>query len=182
MYGTISKFAGTKYRVVTCSIGGRYDPLTSTRRLDEVREVWSDHRNVVLDLEKGYLTDHDEGYWIAHLEHWIDLRYYDALYIPPREDTHYEHQMLSRIGHALARSRAVDVFEYRTISATPEWRPNLFVEIDYPAKVEALKKFSSQQGKPYFSEPVLNALHSDVTSLKRGIEKVEMYKVVSCYV
>lgn len=182
MFGTILKYPETQFDVLCLSIGGQYDPSSSPQRHKEIRDFWkaSGCSNVKLFFMEGFLGQNDEGRWIAEIEKAFSFWAYQAIFIPPHEDAHFEHRLVSQIGQALTRKGNLGLFEYRTVSTLAPWCPNFFVDItdQYQSKINHLHHISSQAKKPYFEKEVLNALHSDIGSLKRGVAKVEMYRVL----
>lgn len=182
MFGTIAKYSATQFDILCCSIGGRYDPSSSLERYKEVGLFWesSGCKNIRLFFFKYFLSLSDEGWWVREIEREFSLASYQALCIPPVADTHFEHRLVNQIGQALVRKDPVALLEYRTVSTTGQWCPNLYVNIEreYDLKIQHLQQISTQSGKVYFKEPVLNALHSDIGNLKRGVAKVEMYRMV----
>lgn len=183
MFGTILKYPQTRFEVLCCSIGGRYDTSSSSLRHGEIRSFWEESgcKNVNLIFLEGFLTNKDEGAWIRSIEDQFPIFIYDAICVPPSTDTHFEHRLVNQIGRALVRGESSALLEYRTVSAGESWTPNFYVDIqdEYERKVAHLQSIGTQSGKVYFSEPVLSALNSDVASLKRGTKKVEMYRLLS---
>lgn len=182
MFGTIVKFSSTQFDVLCLSIGGRYDPSSSLKRHEEIRSFWksSGCENVNLFFLSDFLTSESEGWWVSQIEKKFPLWVYDSLCVPPAADTHFEHRLVNQVGQALVRNAPLGLLEYRTVSTTGSWCPNLYVNIEreYEQKLQHLQRISTQREKVYFGEKVLNALHSDVASLRRGVEKVEMYRVL----
>ena len=107
---------------------------------------------------------------------------YQCICLPPLLDTHYEHRIVHGIGMALTRSTPISVIEYRSISALDSWVPNMFVDVTNFAdeKVKRLRLFISQD-KLYFKPDYMRAFHSHVHSIRRHIELVEQFRVVSLY-
>lgn len=194
MFGTIAKQEHIDFDVFTCSIGGRWDENSSEARLQESMLFWNKSAlgNVSLrdSFIKGlpitaasrpFVTDRDEGQWVFDLEFLLDIKSYDMIFTPPIQDTHFEHALLARVGRALIRKNPISLYEYKTISALPEWQPNYFVSLSYSLydkKVTLLAEFASQYGKPYFAEEFLDSLHTNTLCLKQGIRRCEQYRQI----
>lgn len=185
MFGTVAKYPEVEFSIACCSTGGIWDTSSSVTRYREILDFWkkSGRENVKVSLLYSNISEIDEGGWVYKIESEFDFCTFDALFVPPTLDIHFEHTKIGRIGRALIRKKPLALLEYRTISTLPEWTPNFFVDIEetYEEKVKLLQSIGTQAGKVYFSEPVLNALHSDVLCLKQGVRKVEMYRILSCY-
>ena len=90
---------------------------------------------------------------------------------------------MAGFGKALIRQRPITLIQYKTPSTNQTWVPNLFVDIEeeYDIKVNALRKFESQQHRYYFREDVLRSFHSDFQSAKRAKHYVEQFKILDLY-
>ena len=181
MLGSINKYKNTVFDIFCMSMGGDFDQSTSQNRWDENKTVWKTFGNVSLKFSSSsFIKDHDEDYWVNKIETQILAKdEYDCIFIPTYIDSHFEHKIVNNIAPALARNKPLSIIEYRTPSTLDDWTPNLFSEIThyYLTKVGLLKLFESQKNKWYFKEDVLLSFHSNYPCHKRGLEKVESFKI-----
>lgn len=182
MAGTILGHKDTLFTSVVFSTGSENDPVTDESRWAECREYWCGKKNLELAFMSQFLGDHTEEEWINIIEKHFTLDSYDALFIPPVLDTHYEHRFVHGIGMALTRSKSFSVLEYKSASALDTWIPNLFVPVEEVAKekVELLAKFESQQ-KRYLKPDYMKAYHSHINSMKKGYNEVEQFRAITVY-
>jgi LmbE family N-acetylglucosaminyl deacetylase len=169
-----------KADIFTFSIGGEFDETTTQERLDEVDAFWDIDADCQWSGQK-YVKDWTEGKWISHIESRYDMGAFSAIYTPPISDTHFEHAFVARVGRALIRDRAISLFEYKTISASPEWTPNYFVGLSRNVlieKRERLAKFASQGRKSAFDSEVVDALHQHVLCARQGKPIVEQFRMI----
>ena len=124
-----------------------------------------------------------EEEWINFIEEKLSPNL-DALVLPNECDSHFEHRLVAGFGKALIRQRAITLIQYKTPSTDQTWVPNLFVDIEeeYDFKLEALKKFKSQQHRYYFRDDVLRSFHSNFQSAKKGKHYVEQFKILDLYI
>jgi len=185
MAGTILKFQDTTFDVLCLTSGGDFDPSTKLNRHTEVESSWkvSGARNVYLHYSPYQmlkLLGHDG--WINYIEtNFTNKKKYDCIMIPTEDDSHFEHQTISNFGYALIREKSVSIVEYYSPSTLERWIPNLFVGITevYVNKMKMLKEFKSQQHRLYFNENVLDEFHSHYQQSKRGISKVEKFRLIT---
>ena len=195
MSGTIFKYKGTRFDVLTLTKGGAkgYDSTNNIDRRDEVSEFWKKATSIgatnvdVIFSNVDYFEDKDgDAGWVNYLDRFVDIKlddnqthYYDCLFVPSFEDSMYEHQFVNNLGFALIRNSPISLVEYGTVSATNEWSPNLFVDVMdvFEEKEMCLDSFVSQKKKSYFNDWVRAKMHSNYQCSKRGVSIVESYKI-----
>jgi LmbE family N-acetylglucosaminyl deacetylase len=185
MMGTILKYSDTMFTCLQLCQGGDMDETTGKNRLFEVENVWEEAEcsNVnLLFTEVKYMRDMREDAWINFIERKLSPSL-DAIVLPNEHDSHFEHRLVAGFGKALIRSSPITLIQYKSPSTDQTWVPNLFVDIEeeYDIKLEALKKFESQQDRYYFREDVIRSFHSDCQSAKKGKHYIEQFKVLDLY-
>ena len=185
MMGTILKYSDTMFTCLQLCQGGDMDETTGKNRLFEVENVWEEAGcfNVnLLFTEVKYMRDMREDEWINFIERKLSPSL-DAIVLPNEHDSHFEHRLVAGFGKALIRSSPITLIQYKSPSTDQTWVPNLFVDIEeeYDIKLEALKKFESQQDRYYFREDVIRSFHSDCQSAKKGKHYIEQFKVLDLY-
>ena len=186
MMGTILKYSDTMFTCLQLCQGGDLDETTGKNRLFEVENVWEEAEcsNVnLLFTEVKYMRDMREDEWINFIERKLSPSL-DAIVLPNEHDSHFEHRLVAGFGKALIRSSPITLIQYKSPSTDQTWVPNLFVDIEeeYDIKLEALKKFESQQHRYYFREDVIRSFHSDCQSAKKGKHYIEQFKVLDLYI
>tara|TARA_A100000172_G_C3004797_1_gene97584 strand:+ start:105 stop:731 length:627 start_codon:yes stop_codon:yes gene_type:complete len=181
MLGSISKYNHTFFDVFCMSKGGDFDKSTCEERWGENLKVWNTFNNVSLSFSDSvFIKDNSEDYWVYKIEtKFLNEIKYDCIFIPTSTDSHFEHKIVNNLGPALARNKPLSIIEYRTPSTLDEWTPNFFSDITnvYDQKLNLLKLFESQKNKWYFKDDVLLSFHSNYPCHKRGLEKVESFKI-----
>ena len=185
MMGTILKYSDTTFTCLQLCQGGDMDETTGRNRLFEVQNVWEEAEcsNVnLLFTEVKYMRDMREEEWINFIEEKLSPSL-NAIVLPNEYDSHFEHRFVAGFGKALIRQRPITLIQYKTPSTNQTWVPNLFVDIEeeYDIKMNALRKFESQQHRYYFREDVLRSFHSDFQSAKRAKHYVEQFKILDLY-
>ncbi len=182
MAGTILKCKHTRFQSVVFSTGSMNDPVTDEARWEECRQYWKGVMHVHQEFLAVLLNKYSEEEWINFLEKTFNLSLYDAIFLPSNQDTHYEHRFVHGIGMALTRSTPISIIEYKSPSTLDSWVPNMFVEIgeSADAKVSKLAKFRSQQ-KLYLQPDYMQAFHSHVNSMKKGVTLTEQFRIVTLY-
>ena len=185
MMGTILKYSDTMFTCLQLCQGGDMDETTGKNRLFEVENVWEEAECSNVNLfftEVKYMRDMREDEWINFIERKLSPSL-DAIVLPNEHDSHFEHRLVAGFGKALIRQRPITLIQYKTPSTDQTWVPNLFVDIEeeYDIKLEALKKFESQQHRYYFREDVIRSFHSDCQSAKKGKHYIEQFKVLDLY-
>ena len=185
MMGTILKYSDTMFTCLQLCQGGDMDETTGRNRLFEVQNVWEEAEcsNVnLLFTEVKYMRDMREDEWINFIEEKLSPSL-NAIVLPNEYDSHFEHRFVAGFGKALIRQRPITLIQYKTPSTNQTWVPNLFVDIEeeYDIKMNALRKFESQQHRYYFREDVLRSFHSDFQSAKRAKHYVEQFKILDLY-
>ena len=105
MSGTILGCTDTIFDIICLSNGGDCDTTTGTSRLDEVKNFWSGVDNVNLHFSDcNFLREKKEEEWV----NWIETKFlkeisYDCIFTTSAIDSHFEHQLINRLGPALTR-------------------------------------------------------------------------------
>jgi N-acetylglucosamine malate deacetylase 1 len=185
MMGTILKHTDTHFNIVCLSSGGNFDNTTGQYRLQEIQNVWAKQPNVTLHFTKLKLIrelSHDA--WVNFIETlFTNKEEYDCLFIPTKEDSHFEHKIVNELAFPLTRIKGISILEYRTPSTLDSWSPNTFINITkyFTKKYNKLILFESQKDKWYFQLPQLKSFHSNFQSYKKGIKYVEQFKTIQLY-
>ncbi len=178
MAGAILRFKDTRFDILEMI------PANKARYL-EARRFWDSTPNCNLMFsELNFEYGIREREWIKYLGEFLDLDKYSAIFIPPLEDTHFEHRLSHQIGVALMRATTASAIEYRTPSALNTWSPNMFVDVSstYEEKARRLAIFESQRHCTYFSASCIESFHHNYQCMRRGLHLVESFRMVSLYV
>ena len=110
--------------------------------------------------------------------------HFNVVVTAAQEDSHFEHRMVNNLGPALCRRNPLTLVEYRTPSTLNHWVPNHFValsEYELDTKKTVLSHFISQQHAPYFSADCIDSFHHNFLCSKKGMPRVESYRIVESY-
>ena len=192
MSGTILKCRDTIFDIVCLSNGGDCDDTSGISRLDEVKGFWNStlgNTNVNLFFSNNkFIRERKEEEWV----NWIETKFlkntsYDCIFTPSNIDSHFEHQLINRLGPALIRGiwpnrkdlGAPSLIEYKSPSTLDEWNPTFLVDINdvYPTKKQMLISFVSQLHHNYFDNDVLDSFHTNYQCFKKGTKTVEQFKI-----
>jgi len=183
MSGTVKKYKDTKFEILVMSLGTKTD--SNDGRWAEVNKFWAGWKpEAVVSLVQGLTFDFSPpSEWTSFMDNFF--KGFDAVFGPTHEDTHYEHKLANEIMWSFARARPMSVIEYRCISTTHAWQPNMFVPLtahDIGVKrVELCEAFESQLDSPYFTAEAIAMFHRDFLSYKKGLEYVEQFRIVDHY-
>ena len=185
MAGVFSKCYDTNFTVIVMSDGGDFDKTTtSTNRRYENERIWTMFDNVDgIVYDQYFVKDQFEDEMVNIIEKH-HIKNYDTIVTTPQEDSHFEHRMINNLGPALCRRTPTSLVEYRTPSTLNHWIPNHFVSLSpevYSKKKLALKRFKSQQDAPYFNKECINSFHHNFLCNKKGLSKVESYRIVESF-
>jgi LmbE family N-acetylglucosaminyl deacetylase len=185
MLGSILKFKNTIFDIITTSVGGNFDSSTGSTRKKECLNVVKSLSNVnsyFLD-EVDYIKNITEDNFIQLVESKYDMKTYDAILIPPEEDTHQDHKKISVIGKSLTRKLKCTMIDYKTPHTLDHWIPNMFVDVSnhFDEKVKRLQEFKTQLHQSYFHDESLNHFHSDYQCCMRGLVQVESFRIIRSY-
>jgi LmbE family N-acetylglucosaminyl deacetylase len=205
MLGSMCKYKDTKFDIVVLSKGGDFDESSDESRHSECRSVWENIDNIDGSfLNHNFIKDIDEDNLVNQIESKYKIDDYDCIFIPPKEDSHFEHRKISSVSYALVRRSKCGLINYRTPSTLDNWTPNLFVDLDFRElrdkkdghpdgthllfqafiwyiKLNKMKLFSSQQDKSYFTEESITSFHSNYQCSSRGMQWVESFKMIRGY-
>lgn len=185
MAGTILRFDSTTFDVLCLTAGGDFDPSTLINRHVEVNLAWktSGATNVnMLFSPYRMLKEMGPDGWINYIENsFINKNSYDCIMTTTESDSHFEHRIVAGFGPALIREKPISIVEYYSPSTLETWIPNIYVGITgvYEKKLKMLKEFSSQQHRLYFNDNVLDEFHTHYQQAKRGINKVEKFRLIT---
>lgn len=179
--GTVLKYDSTQFIIVTVSLGGDFD-LASQERKKEVDLFWKDVPNVHggdCILVSSHIKDSHEDALIHRIERRLKGIAFDSVMIPPKDDYHFEHATIHRVGRSLARHQKISMIEYNTPSADHKWCPNVYVDITsvYPLKRQRLAAFKTQDYRKYFSDRSIDSFHTNYFCDKREIGLHECFYV-----
>ena len=183
MLGSVLIHKDTHFDVFCLSAGGDFDKTTSSQRWLENGKIWSQIKNGDITFsDVRFLKEKGQDGWINYIEaNFINKNNYDCIFIPTKDDSHFEHQIVNNLGAPLTRNKKISIVEYRTPSTLDSWSPNMFVEIDensYDRKIKLLEYFETQRDRWYFKNEVLSSFHANYPSHKRGMQKVECYRIL----
>ena len=185
MMGSILKFTDTHFDIVCLSSGGDFDNTTGPSRLEEMKNVWQNQPNITLHFTNYKLIkeiSHDG--WVNYIENVFTKKdQYDCLFVPTKEDSHFEHKEVNELAFPLTRIKGISILEYRTPSTLDIWSPNTFTDITeyFDEKYKNLMLFNSQNDRWYFQKDLLKSFHSNFQSYKKGIKYVEQFKTIQLY-
>jgi LmbE family N-acetylglucosaminyl deacetylase len=197
MLGSMIKFKNTQFDIIVVSQGGDFDNTSSVNRHVECTSIWELYSNIsgrFLDIK--YVKDVGEDELINKIESLVDMAQYDAIFVPPAEDAHFEHRFINTISDALVRRKQCGIIDYKTPSTLEKWEPNFFVDLDIEVrrsdvktpynvvwykKLSGLKQFISQQDKSFFDDDVLSDFHKVYQCSLRGLSHVESFKLTKGY-
>tara|TARA_Y100000310_G_scaffold319141_1_gene374062 strand:- start:393 stop:1085 length:693 start_codon:yes stop_codon:yes gene_type:complete len=206
MLGSIMKFKDTQFDLVVLSGGGDFDESYNKNRMGECKKVWKDIDNLNGSFisNKKFVKNTDEDEWVNLIEESYDIPSYGCIFVPPTEDAHFEHSLVSGLVNPLTRRIKCGIIEYKTPSFLSSWNPNFFVDLmiienrnkedNHPPdtsilfkaciwyiKLNKLNLFESQQNKSYFKKNSVESFHSDYQCSVRGINNVESFKIIKGY-
>lgn len=188
MLGTILKYTDTKFSLLQLAQGGDCDDTTGEHRLLEVENVWkvAGCNNLkIINTPYKFIKDIPEENWIQLIETILKNSdtSFDAIFLPNETDSHFEHRYVAGFGSALIRNSKISLIQYYTPSTQDAWQSNLYVDIEsfYNKKLDALKMFTSQQHRYYFTKDVIRAFHSDFQCSKKKIHYIEKYKILNLF-
>lgn len=176
--GTILRCEDTHFISVICSIGSRGDSTSDYNRFKECKQFWEGTSNISIKLVGNFITDQTISELITSIED-IFGDDFEGILMPTAIDSHQEHQIINKVGLALARARKISVLEYRSPSTIDSWYPNLFVDIKETEeeKISRMKTIVSQN-KMYTGKEYLKASHIHLPSYKKNYRPVEQFKIL----
>jgi LmbE family N-acetylglucosaminyl deacetylase len=183
--GTVMAHQDTHFDILNMTKGGDFDITTfNDNRLKEVENFWANVPNVkVYFTDAVHMKSKQEDEWVNYVETNFNIDSYDAVISPNQLDSHFEHRQTSRIVVAICRVAKVGIVEYSSPSTLVDWIPNYFIDISkqYNTKLEMLNNFVSQGKRSYFQKNQIQGYHTNFQASKRGLEIVEMFKIIQMY-
>ena len=178
--GTLLKYGEPK-RTVTyvASLGTRGDPSATPIRAAESRKALE-----ILDAaecrhrDKVGLVPDDYAEVVADLEGLLRAHKIDLILTLGPKDSHQEHRLLFETVVTAARHHCATILTYAIPSNTPEFCPNLFVDVSsqYEAKLAALRCHDTQRHKHYMSQDFIRSFHSRTYARLHGKDCVEAFE------
>ena len=189
MLGTILNHRSTVFHILTMTICGAkgFDDSYKLDRVSEVKALWKEanYPNHVMFLRTpcDWFEDKTESGWIHYLDRHVGSMDYDAIFLPPQQDSMFEHRYVNSFGSVLTRSKPISLIEYHSTSTLNTWQPNFYVDITrkYKEKAKLLENFKSQVGKPYFQPDVMESKCINYQCRKKGLKYVESYNIVELF-
>lgn len=184
MTGTILKYPDTTFDLLCLTCGGDFDSTTNESRLNEMTDFWkkSECKNVILHFSPyRMLKQIGIDAWINFIEvGFVNVFNYDAIFVPPYLDSHFEHGIVSPFAFALTRNKPISVVEYCSPSVLETWIPTMYVDVSdtVAKKLMLMDAFRSQIDKSYFSRESREYFHFHYPVAKRGLPRVERYRVL----
>lgn len=177
---TVLKNSDVEYTILLLSSGGDNDITTSRDRIGESIAFWKKIPNASLivcdEIRTIGLTE--EWKIVSIIDDVLENDDYSAVYVPPLNDNHFEHRIVSECARASLRGKRISLIEYYTPSTRSIWTPNYFVDVtnEFETKYRLLQSFESQLHRNYFDRYNIEIFHEDYFCRLRGIEKVEKYR------
>jgi len=187
MMGTVLKYTDTCFNILCLSQGGDFDTTTSNNRIQEVKNSWGSTPNVDLFFSTNkHVKDLNHDAWVNFIENTFiasSKKEYDCLFVPTKEDSHFEHKIVNELASPLTRIKDISILEYRTPSTLDSWVPNTFVDITnyFDTKYSNLMKFETQKDRWYFKKDLQKSFHSNFQSYKKGIKYTEKFRLTQLY-
>ena len=174
------KVSGSKIHAYIASLGSVGDPTSGLTRYNESAEALSALPLDTLSARQVVgLSTVDFNQTLTDLHQIISKIRPDLILTLSPHDTHQEHRLIYEITIGAARRSNSSILCYSILSNTPEFRPNLFVDISpyFEAKKKALKCHFTQREKYYMSEEYLTIFHADKYASLHGIKFCESYEI-----
>ena len=184
--GTVKKYFDTKFHIFNFSSGGKFSSAKqASERISEVKSFWSEFENVRMNFfNNKFIRDIETDEYILKLDKIFSNKFYNFILIPPSHDTHQDHRKINEVANSIVRSSNIGLIEYMTPSTKVNWSSNFFVdisnEVDFKKKL-LFSSFKTQSKKPYFTDEVFNAFHSNFQASKRKILQVESFRILNMY-
>lgn len=185
MSGLISKYPDTKFWVLCLTVGTSTDSTSYSTRIDEAKKFWSgftDKFDTIVTFIGPLFNSFENASaaeWMTLLDKKINDIKPDAIIGPSSVDSHQEHKFTNDLMSGLVRNKPISLIEYKSPSTLHNWVPNYFVSVDnfFILKCKLLQAFDSQMDSLYFNEKCLESFHTDYSLLKRGVDKIEQFKI-----
>ncbi len=180
--GTLLKLnSGVEIHAFIGSLGSAGDSSSGMSRIEESRRAFQ-----CVDLksfnyrEQAGITANDFGPLLEQMTSVLDAANPDLIMTQGPKDTHQEHRIIWEVCMAAARRTQASIYHYAVASNTPDFTPNVFVDISeqYEAKKRALAEHKSQSGKEYMSDAHLDIFHGTTYASLHGIRCSEAFELV----
>jgi LmbE family N-acetylglucosaminyl deacetylase len=110
----------------------------------------------------------------------LDRAQPDVILTQGPKDTHQEHRVIWEVTMAAARRTRASILHYAVASNTPDFTPNVFVDISeqFETKRAALAKHKTQAGKEYMGDSHLAIFHGHTYASLHGIRCSEAFELM----
>lgn len=166
------------------STGSSGDPSSGEGRIAESRAALSCLELASFDYRpsKG-ITYNDFETLLVQLTAVLERAQPRLILTQGPKDTHQEHRIIWDVCLAAARRVPASILQYAVVSNTPDFTPNVFVDIaeTYARKKRALAEHKSQAGKRYMSDAHLDIFHANTYASLHGFPCSEAYELVRAF-
>lgn len=166
------------------SRGSAGDPSSGESRIEESRTALSCLELASFDYraENG-ITYNDFQELLVQLTDVLERARPQVILTQGPKDTHQEHRIIWDVCLAAARRVPASILQYAVVSNTPDFTPNVFVDISstYAAKKRALNEHKSQRGKLYMTDAHLDIFHGNTYASLHGFPCSEAYELVRAF-
>ena len=162
------------------SLGSAGDPSSGMARIDESRAAFACRELTGFDFRnQAGITQNDFVPLLDQLTRVLDEARPDVILTQGPKDTHQEHRIIWEVCMAAARRTQASILHYAVASNTPDFTPNVFVDISaqYESKKSALAKHVSQFGKEYMTEQHLDIFHGNTYASLHGMRCSEAFEL-----
>jgi LmbE family N-acetylglucosaminyl deacetylase len=172
------KELGSDIFAYVASLGGLNDETSGIRRKEESDKALSLH-----GFHKSQTSNSNFDYFeieseIRNLVLKFDI---DCVLVHSSYDTHQDHRNVHDITLSSIRRTGVSLIEYRSVSTTREFIPNLQIGIDdfMDLKVKTLGIHKSQQTKVYMQRHMIENFHISYNLFDNANRFYEAYSIIS---
>ena len=163
------------------SLGSAGDRTSGMARIEESRAAFGCVKLASFDFrnQRG-ITYADFVPLMDQLTAVLDRAQPDVILTQGPKDTHQEHRIIWEVCMAAARRTRASILHYAVASNTPDFTPNVFVDISaqYETKKKALSAHRTQADKEYMNEPHLDIFHGNTYASLHGIRCTETFELV----
>jgi len=166
------------------SMGSAGDPSSGMSRIEESRSAFEALNPASFEFrEECGITYDDFESILVQLTGVIERAQPDLILTQGPKDTHQEHRIVWDICLAAARRVPASILHYAVVSNTPDFTPNVFVDISetYAGKKKALAAHKSQADKRYMGDEHLDIFHSNTYASLHGFPCSETYELVRSF-
>lgn len=184
-FGTLLKLdPSCRVHAFIGSMGSAGDPSSGLSRVEESRSAFEVLSPASFEFrEQSGISHGDFEDILVQLTSVIEQAQPDLILTQGPKDTHQEHRIVWDVCLAAARRVPASILHYAVVSNTPDFTPNVFVDISdtYADKKRALAKHKSQADKHYMGDEHLNIFHSNTYASLHGFPCSETYELVRSF-